>query len=212
MAAAAAALSLQMPHEFVIRGLRTFKPSAEHNPGRGNFYYLRRGQVLLDYGHNPAALEATLQFACRLGYRRLIGVVGVPGDRNDDLIKKCGRVCAPYLDLVIFKEDLDLRGRQPGETARLLREGYQSMHPSSGGIHTVLQEVEAVEFALQLLDRNDLLVVFYEHRKPIEKLLQSRLEPGHGGDEGAFPVTVRPAEELCDVRENHTAQEVKVAE
>jgi cyanophycin synthetase len=176
MAAAAAALSLNLPRETVVQGLETFRPTSEQNPGRGNIFILERGRALLDYGHNPAALEATLQFASRIGCRRLIGVVGVPGDRSDDLIRLCGQACAPYLDKVIFKEDLDLRGRPPGETARLLREGYLRSHPSSRNVHTVLDELKAVELGLRLLDRNDLLVIFYEHRKPIEKLLLGRLK------------------------------------
>jgi cyanophycin synthetase len=215
MAAAAAALSLKMPRSCVIRGLKTFLPSAEHNPGRGNFYLLELGRVLLDYGHNPAALEATLQFASRTGCRRLIGVVGVPGDRSGELIRQCGRACAPYLDEVIFKEDLDLRGRRPGETARLLREGYSRARPLPRAVHTVLNEVEAVKCGLRLLDEEDLLVVFYEHRKPIERLLNDRLKPGNPGEAVFLYTQQREAQEVQEDRHGLSPagrEEVNVAE
>ena len=99
LAAAAAAIALGLSPSKVAAGLESFRPSAEDNPGRGNFYFYGSARVLLDYGHNPAALEATLKFASRLGCRRLIGVIGVPGDRSDQLIRRCGRVCAPLLAL-----------------------------------------------------------------------------------------------------------------
>ena len=105
MAAAAAALAFGISRQIVVNGLSTFLPSAEHNPGRGNLYHFKKGKVLLDYGHNPAAFEATLRFASLVGKGRIIGVVGVPGDRNDDLIRQCGRIAAPYLDEIIIRED-----------------------------------------------------------------------------------------------------------
>ncbi|HHX87253.1 MAG TPA: cyanophycin synthetase, partial [Firmicutes bacterium] len=101
MAAASAALALSISPETVIEGLKSFYPSREHNPGRGNLFQVGGSRVLLDYGHNPAALEATLRFASSLGYRKLIGVVGVPGDRSSGLIRQCGKVCGRYLDQII---------------------------------------------------------------------------------------------------------------
>ncbi|MBS3946775.1 MAG: cyanophycin synthetase [Dethiobacter sp.] len=175
MAASAAALALKTPRSAIVKGIATFTSSAEQNPGRMNLYTLQKGRLLLDYGHNPAAMEVTLQYARRLGCRRLLGVIGVPGDRNNDLIKRCGQVCAHCLDLVIIKEDHDLRGRRPGETARLLWEGCRENSPASKEIRVILNESDAVSHGLELLHEDDLLVVFYEKREPIEARLQSIL-------------------------------------
>ena len=170
LAAAAAAIALGLSPSKVAAGLESFRPSAEDNPGRGNFYFYGSARVLLDYGHNPAALEATLKFASRLGCRRLIGVIGVPGDRSDQLIRRCGRVCAPYLHFAVIKEDADRRGRLPGETARLLREGMRQQ-PLAPPHRLILDELEAVRYALSLAGEGDLVVVFYEKRLPLEQLL-----------------------------------------
>lgn len=172
MAAAAAALSMKLPRALVARGLENFAPTAEHIPGRVNLYHLKDGDVLLDYGHNPAAMAATLQFASKLGYRRMAGVIGVPADRSDELIARCGERCAPYLDRVIFKEDRDLRGRQPGQTARLLKEGFMRLNPSPSYMHVVLDELEAVKLALKDLRKGDLLIIFYEEREPIHQVVE----------------------------------------
>ena len=42
LAAASAALAVGIPREVVVEGLRTFRPDAEHNPGRMNFFSRRR--------------------------------------------------------------------------------------------------------------------------------------------------------------------------
>ena len=183
LAAAAAALALKVPRALVVRGISSFSSSREQNPGRLNLYELHKGRMILDYGHNPAALEATLQYARRLRCRRLVGVIGVPGDRSDALIKRCGEACAPYLDRIIIKEDCDLRGRAPGETAGLLRDGCRESGVPAGNISIILSEIDAVEAGLQLLEEGDLLVVFYEKRLPIESLLQryQKLEKCGGG-------------------------------
>ena len=38
LAAASAALAIGIPRETVIEGLRSFRPDAEHNPGRMNLF------------------------------------------------------------------------------------------------------------------------------------------------------------------------------
>ena len=40
LAAASAALAVGISREAVVAGLRTFRPDAEHNPGRMNFFTL----------------------------------------------------------------------------------------------------------------------------------------------------------------------------
>ena len=42
LAATSAALAVGLPREAVVDGLRTFRPDAEHNPGRMNIFTRRR--------------------------------------------------------------------------------------------------------------------------------------------------------------------------
>ena len=121
-AAIAAAFVHGMRYEEIRAGLLTFFPSAELTPGRLNLLRVPGGRVLVDYAHNPAAVDAIIELVAHMDAHRRIGVITVPGDRRDDDIRAVGRLCA-RLDRVIVKEDADLRGRGPGEIARLLTEG-----------------------------------------------------------------------------------------
>ncbi|HSK64067.1 MAG TPA: hypothetical protein VK893_09505 [Pyrinomonadaceae bacterium] len=49
--------------------------------------------------------------------RRVTGVIGVPGDRDDTLIEHAGRVAARGFHRLIIREDRDPRGRERGAVA-----------------------------------------------------------------------------------------------
>ena len=65
LAAASAALAIGIPANGRGRGLRTFRPDAEHNPGRMNFFTVPveggEATVVIDLAHNEAGLEALLE-------------------------------------------------------------------------------------------------------------------------------------------------------
>ena len=48
---------------------------------------------------------------------RAIGVIGIPGDRRDEDQRQYGAIAAGAFDEIIVREDKNLRGRQPGESA-----------------------------------------------------------------------------------------------
>src|SRR5205085_1646411 len=100
-------------------GLASFVPGRD-NPGRANLYAAGAGFVMLDYGHNPAAFDAIGRMAMRWRGRRLTGVVALPGDRLDSVIREAASIAARVFDRVIVREDHDLRGRASGEVPRLI--------------------------------------------------------------------------------------------
>ena len=64
LAAAAAAWGMGLPPDKIRRGLVTFQNDTEHSPGRFNIIDTDDGAtVILDFGHNPSALEALAE--CR---------------------------------------------------------------------------------------------------------------------------------------------------
>ncbi len=82
----------------MVEGLRTFRPDAEHNPGRMNFFSLGEVSVVMDLAHNEAGLEALLEImngVRRPGARLLLGL-GAVGDRQDDLIERLGEIGAAW--------------------------------------------------------------------------------------------------------------------
>ena len=128
LAAASAALAIGIPREVVVEGLRTFRPDAEHNPGRMNFFSIGEVSVVIDLAHNEAGLEALLEImnGVRRPGARLLLALGAVGDRQDDLIEKLGEIGARDSDvMVIAHKDRYLRGRPVEELDGLLRAGAE---------------------------------------------------------------------------------------
>ena len=157
-AAAAAAYCLGVPVGAIRKGLATF----DRNPGRLTLADVGDFRVCIDYGHNPAGYRALIATARRMGAKRLVGVIGAPGDRRDDVIISVGRSAGQGFDFIYIKEDGDLRGRQPGETAELLRQGVLETGFPAEKTVVVLDEAAAVAAALAGARPGDLVVVFYE--------------------------------------------------
>jgi len=133
LAAASAALAVGIPRDVVVEGLRTFRPDAEHNPGRMNFFtvpILGAGEVtvVVDLAHNEAGLEALIEImnGVRRPDARLLLGLGVVGDRQDDLIEKLAEIAARDCDVIaIGHKDRYLRGRTIEELDALLRAGAE---------------------------------------------------------------------------------------
>ena len=62
---------------------------------------------------------------------RAIGVIGIPGDRRDEDQREYGDLAADAFDEIIVREDNNLRGRKPGESAELVIRGVRNA-PSEG--------------------------------------------------------------------------------
>jgi cyanophycin synthetase len=161
LAAVAAAYVQGMRYEDIRSGLLSFFPSPTLTPGRLNLLRVRGGQVLVDYAHNPAAVEGLMDLVRRMPANRRIGVITAPGDRRDEDLRLVGQRCAG-LDFVILKEDDNLRGRAPGEVARIIGEGLADAGISRDQVRTVYTERDAVERALQEMQERDLVVVLVD--------------------------------------------------
>jgi cyanophycin synthetase len=156
-------------------------------PGRLNMFELDGFRVVVDYAHNPPAMEALGEFVERLtqpssgGARapvtgRRIGVVATAGDRRDDDIVELGRVAARYFDEIIVREDKNNRGRPRGETAALITSGIESAGDQrrATSVSTVLDELEATRAALDLARDGDVVIVCVDHANRVWKELQRR--------------------------------------
>jgi cyanophycin synthetase len=135
LAATSAALAIGIPRESVIEGLRDFRPDAEHNPGRMNFFTVPleghdggTASVVIDLAHNEVGLEALIEIMTGVrpaGARLLLGL-GAVGDRTDELIGRLGEIGAMGADVVaIGHKERYLRGRTTEELDTLLREGAE---------------------------------------------------------------------------------------
>lgn len=171
--AAVSALAAVGVHPKEIRkGLYSFRPEVESNPGRLNIFDMGNFKVLLDYGHNPAGYSAVLNFIKKIGVARRVGIIGMPGDRLDRSIKEVGKLCGEAFDKIYIKEDRELRERQPGETAEILLEGVLSTGFKPKQVKIIRDEAKALEAALDLARPGDLIVMFFERFEPLLGIIE----------------------------------------
>ncbi|HEX8290481.1 MAG TPA: cyanophycin synthetase [Pyrinomonadaceae bacterium] len=188
MAAVAAARACGLTLEQVGRSIARFS-SDEENPGRANLFRVGKGYVMVDYGHNPEAFHAVCLMAAKWENRRVTGIIGVPGDRDDSVVERAGRVAARGFHRVIIKEDKDLRGRAPGEVAKLLCEAVNDEWPGTE-CRIVLDEIEALRAEVEGLEDGQVVVIFYDLLEPVLGVLE---------EQGAVPVGA--VEEATPLRE-----------
>ncbi|HEX3235847.1 MAG TPA: cyanophycin synthetase [Gemmatimonadales bacterium] len=161
MFAAAMAFSMGLKLEDIRHGLRTFDTTFFQAPGRMNIFDEHPFKVILDYGHNAAAVEVMCQLVSRLevsGQR--ICVLAAPGDRRDEDIVEVGRIAAGHFDRYIVRRDDHLRGRGPEEVPHLLRDTLLQAGVAAERIAVIPDEQAAIDAALREAQPGDLVLIF----------------------------------------------------
>ena len=155
----------------IVSGLVTFHPTYYQNPGRLNFLNIGQFRVILDYAHNVASYKAIMDMFDMIEAREKIGVIATPGDRRDIDIENMGARAAQTLTKIIVREDKDKRGRKEGEVANILTRAAikEGINPSN--IQTILDEEEAVLFAVKNAKQGDVVIILVDKVEMIHKLL-----------------------------------------
>jgi len=174
LAATAAAIARDVQVECIRDALRAFTTDFAQTPGRFNLLEIEGRQVVMDYGHNVGALEAVGDFVHRTNAARSVGVIGVPGDRRNEDVRAFAYLAGQIFDEIIVREDDKLRGRTRGEMATLLREAVQESGVPPARIRTVLNEIDAIQTAIDLAAPGDLVVALVEQVTPTWNALQQR--------------------------------------
>jgi cyanophycin synthetase len=161
MFAAAMAFSMGVTLEDIRHGLRTFDTSFFQAPGRANVYNEHPFKVILDYGHNPSAVQAMVRLADQLDVEgQKLVVIAAPGDRRDEDVCDIARACAGHFDHYICRRDDRLRGRDSEEIPRLQRDALVEAGVDPDAIEIIPDEVEAVDRALLAARQGDLVLIF----------------------------------------------------
>ncbi|MGQ0646579.1 MAG: cyanophycin synthetase [Gemmatimonadaceae bacterium] len=162
MFAAAMAYSMGVKLEDIRNGLRTFHSTFYQAPGRLNVFDEHPFKVIMDYGHNAAAVDAVCQLVARLECKgRRICVVAGPGDRRDEDLREIGQAAARAgFDHYICRRDDDLRGRAADEVPNMIRDAMVAMGTPAGRIQVIPDEQEAMHAGLSMAQRGDLLLLF----------------------------------------------------
>ena len=159
LAAAALTWCLGSSLSDIRRGLTTM--SQDENPGRCNIYDVGGKKVLLDFAHNPHAMQALFDMAEALPAKRRALCFGQAGDRPDDLIRELARDgWSIGLDHVIVSELAAYhRGREPGEVYAVIREELLRLGALPQQIEHYAEETESLAAALAWAEPGDLVIM-----------------------------------------------------
>jgi len=172
LAAASGAYGLGIKTEDIIKGLSTFDSNEKDNPGRFNQFDVNGVKVIIDYGHNIDGYKNILNSLKQMKKKKLIGVIGVPGDRTDSSTLTIGEMSGNFFDRIYIKEDKDKRNRKTGEIASLLKKGCLMGSIPESEITIELSEEKALEMAIAAAEPDDIIVVFYEEYEPLVRVVE----------------------------------------
>jgi len=161
MFAAAMAYALGLTLDQIRSGLRTFTNSFYQSPGRMNVFDEHGFRVILDYGHNEAAVRSMAELVDRLnpvGERAVC--LTAPGDRRDEDIRAVAAALAGRFQRYYVHEDQDRRGRAPGEVPDLLAGELERRGVDPAAIIRAADEIASIDKALAAARPHDLVLVF----------------------------------------------------
>lgn len=159
LAAVAAAWSVGVPLEKIRERLIAFDSDMQTCPARFNVLEHNDATIILDYGHNPAAVAALVQSMERFPAVKRYVVYSADGDRTDDQIRHQTAHLREAFDHVILYEEVSrFRGRKPGELYKLLQQGLAG----SSRVQQIEQidgELAAIRHALDALKPQELVLI-----------------------------------------------------
>jgi cyanophycin synthetase len=170
LAATAAAWAAGLNPAMIARALTTFATDEVTVPGRFNRMDYHGIELILDYGHNPAALAALGQAVHALGPKRTAMAITLPGDRRNEDLEDSITATLSYADEYILYEAIDRRGRAEGEISERMR---QYLPPNKPSIMAV-DQFDAVRKGLQQLRPGDRLIVIAEEVDALLDYINSR--------------------------------------
>ena len=159
LAAAALTASLGASLEDMRAGLTSV--SQDDNPGRCNVYEIDGRKVLVDFAHNPHAMQALFDMAQALPAKRRVLCFGQAGDRPDRAIEELARdAWSIGLDRVIVSELANYyRGREPGEVFGVIRDELLRQGATPDQIGHYDKETESLEAAMEWAGPGDLVIM-----------------------------------------------------
>jgi cyanophycin synthetase len=160
LAAAAAAWSLGLPSATVRSGLCSFRADPEMLPARFNVCRARDATVIVDYAHNPSAVEALVEALDAFPAVRRTAVFCPPARRDPDVVEMC-ELLARGFDRVLLYQDRDNHDRADGELTALLRRGLEG-NGRVAEVRELPEEQQAINEAFRDLRPGDLLVIGVE--------------------------------------------------
>ncbi|MCM1437934.1 MAG: UDP-N-acetylmuramoyl-L-alanyl-D-glutamate--2,6-diaminopimelate ligase [Roseburia sp.] len=152
LAAATCAKILGVNIETIAKGLEALE-KVDGRLERAASY--RGGDVFVDFAHTPDGLEKSLSSLKKLCRGNLYCLFGCGGNRDTAKRPLMGAVAAKYADFVIVTSD-NPRYEDPYSIISQIEEGIK---PSGRKYVTVTDREVATEYALNLLNEDDILLI-----------------------------------------------------
>jgi UDP-N-acetylmuramyl tripeptide synthase len=178
--AALVAAALGMEPATIATVFARFGSEVGDNAGRLMRYEYGGAQVLVDYAHNPDGMRGVLRVAQGLltPQGRMALLLGHAGNRLDADIVQLAEVAMEFApDLVVVKEDEGhLRGRQPGEVPRLLRDALLRAGLTEDQAPVCPAEFDAARLALEWSRPGDVVVLLLHASDARARVLETLLK------------------------------------
>ena len=176
LGAAALAEQLGLSLQQIRDGLLSM--SQDSNPGRSNLYEVNGFEVLVDFAHNPEAMQALFAMACAVPAKRRVLCFGQAGDRTDEQIRELAKSAWSIgLEMAIISElEHYRRGREPNEVFEIIRDELMKCGARDDQIMHFEEEAESFDAALDWAEEGDLVVILDLGRvSNIQEKLRQRL-------------------------------------
>ena len=159
LAAAALSSCLGATLGEIRTGLKTM--SQDDNPGRCNVFEIDGRTVLVDFAHNPHAMQALFDMAQALPAKRRVLCFGQAGDRPDQAIRELARdAWSIGLDRVIISElAAYYRGRAANEVYGIIADELQQQGARAEQIAHFDEELKSLEAAMNWAEAGDLVIM-----------------------------------------------------
>lgn len=176
--AVAATRAAKIPIKTIAKVLASFEMNIQNTPGRLNIHDNGRYKVIMDFAHNADGVKNLADFVDSLAVngRRII-MFSVSMLASNELIFSTAAASAEHFDIYICWDSSDDKHRPAGEVSRLMRRGIEAQGVVSEAIKEVIDQQEALDYALALCRNGDLLVVHSDTGK-FDETWKTILEAG----------------------------------
>lgn len=152
MGAAACAKILGVKTEHIAKGLSNLKNVSGRLERVARF---NGADIFVDFAHTPDGLEKSLQALKKLCRGKLYCLFGCGGNRDKTKRPVMGAIASKYADFCIITSD-NPRYEDPYDIISEIEAGFK---PSGKKYVTVTERETATEYAINLLEKDDILLV-----------------------------------------------------
>lgn len=151
LAAICATVRLGCTFENISEGLADVKV-----PGRSEIVpTVRSFTIMVDYAHSPDSLENILKASKLYTKGKIICVFGCGGDRDKMKRPMMGEIAGKLAGFTVITSD-NPRTEKPEEIVKQIEVG---MKKTNGKYKVIVDRTKAIEYALKMAERNDLVLV-----------------------------------------------------